>query len=72
MYLATKRLRMSHDHPRGEVVWEQLLDGVVPDLVTDPADQVIVERYGPVVSAGPDLVLAQLAQSLDGFIARSR
>lgn len=69
MYLATKRLRMSHDHPRREVVWEQLLDGVVPDLVTDPADQVIVERYGPVVSAGPDLVLAQLAQSLDGFIA---
>jgi GTP cyclohydrolase II len=69
MYLATKRLRMSHDHPQGDLVWEQLLEGIVPDVVTDPADQVLVERYGPVVSAGPDLVLAQLAQSLDGFIA---
>jgi GTP cyclohydrolase II len=68
-YLATKRLRMAHDHPQRDVVWEQLLGGIVPDMVTDPADQALVERYGPVVSAGRDLVLAQLAQSLDGFIA---
>ena len=62
-YLATKRTRMRHDEP-GDV-WEQLLSGDVPALPGDP----LVDLYGPLVTAGPDLVIAQLGQSLDGFIA---
>ena len=33
------------------------------------ADRELVERYGPLVEAGPRLTIAQLAQSADGFIA---
>lgn len=62
-YLATKRTRMRHDRPLD--VWERLLDDEVPALPDDP----LVQLYGPLVEAGPDLVIAQLGQSLDGFIA---
>ncbi|WP_425310330.1 GTP cyclohydrolase II [Ammonicoccus fulvus] len=62
-YLATKRTRMRHDEPLD--LWERLLDGDVPTLRDDP----LVQLYGPLVTAGPDLVIAQLGQSLDGFIA---
>jgi diaminohydroxyphosphoribosylaminopyrimidine deaminase / 5-amino-6-(5-phosphoribosylamino)uracil reductase len=34
-----------------------------------PAAGELADRYGPLVAAGPRLVLAQLGQSLDGFIA---
>jgi GTP cyclohydrolase II len=62
-YLRTKHRRMGHDSPTSEHEWSELLDGRVPfggELAT---------RYGPLVAAGPRLVLGQLGQSLDGFIA---
>ncbi len=62
-YLATKRERMSHDQPVD--VWANLVRGEVPML---PGNE-LVELYGPLVTAGPRLVIAQLGQSLDGFIA---
>lgn len=62
-YLATKRQRMRHDQPMD--VWGSLLRGEVPAL---PGDD-LVALYGPIVEAGPRLVIAQLGQSLDGFIA---
>ena len=63
-YLATKRERMGHDrHAPDE--WDLLLEGRVP------SSGVLADRYGPLVAMGPraPLVLAQLGQSLDGFIA---
>ncbi|MDO5498304.1 MAG: GTP cyclohydrolase II [Propionibacteriaceae bacterium] len=62
-YLSTKRERMGHDQPVD--VWGALLRGEVPAL---PGDE-LVDLYGPLVDAGRDLVIAQLGQSLDGFIA---
>ncbi|MEJ5944393.1 RibD family protein [Pseudokineococcus basanitobsidens] len=49
--------------------WPSLLDGRVPADVAGPASAELVSRYGPLVAAGPRLVLAQLGQSLDGFVA---
>jgi diaminohydroxyphosphoribosylaminopyrimidine deaminase/5-amino-6-(5-phosphoribosylamino)uracil reductase len=48
---------------RDDAEWSQLLAGRVPGT------GVLAERYGPLVAAGSRLVLAQLGQSLDGFIA---
>ena len=62
-YLRTKQQRMGHDVPPTDDGWSTLLDGAVP--VTGE----LAERYGPIVAAGPSLVLAQLGQSIDGFIA---
>lgn len=62
-YLQTKHERMGHDPAGPEAEWGELLAGRVPlggELAT---------RYGPLVEAGDRLVLAQLGQSLDGFIA---
>jgi 3,4-dihydroxy 2-butanone 4-phosphate synthase/GTP cyclohydrolase II len=68
-YLATKRARMAHDDPSSDPIWRRLLKGVVPDTAGHPLERTLLERYGPLVAAGPDLVIAQLAQSIDGFIA---
>lgn len=68
-YLATKRDRMAHDDPSSDPIWRRLLKGVVPDTAGHPLERTLLERYGPLVAAGPDLVIAQLAQSIDGFIA---
>ena len=69
-YLETKRTRLGHSTPGAAgAVWPELLSGRVPVGVVDPADRALVERYGPLLAAGPRLVLAQLGQSLDGFIA---
>lgn len=62
-YLRTKQERMGHDAAIVDQGWSELLAGRVP-LSGD-----LAERYGPLVAAGPALVLAQLGQSLDGFIA---
>jgi riboflavin-specific deaminase-like protein len=43
--------------------WSELLEGRVPSTGE------LAERYGPLVAAGPRLAIAQLGQSLDGFIA---
>ncbi|WP_367337117.1 GTP cyclohydrolase II [Phycicoccus sp.] len=69
-YLATKRARMGHDLPRDDGgAWQQLRAGVVPVSVDSAGDTDLVDRYGPLVASGPDVVYAQMAQSLDGFIA---
>jgi 3,4-dihydroxy 2-butanone 4-phosphate synthase/GTP cyclohydrolase II len=62
-YLRTKQIRMGHDSAAVEDGWSELLDGRVP------SSGELAERYGPLVRAGRDLVVAQLGQSLDGFIA---
>lgn len=62
-YLETKHLRMGHDPATTDEGWSELLAGRVP------VGGELARRYGPLVSAGSPLVLAQLGQSLDGFIA---
>ncbi len=62
-YLQTKHERMGHDAATTDHEWSQLLAGRVPVAGE------LAGRYGPLVAAGPRLVLAQLGQSLDGFIA---
>jgi riboflavin-specific deaminase-like protein len=53
----------------GEDVWRQLVARRVPVQATDPTGAALLERYAPLLAGGPRLVLAQLGQSLDGFIA---
>ena len=61
-YLATKRARMGHDQAGGDD-WAQLLAGRIP------TSGELAQRYGDLNRADGLLVLAQLGQSLDGFIA---
>jgi GTP cyclohydrolase II len=69
-YLATKRLRMGHDSAQPWLdVWHELASGRVPAGAVAGLDWELLERYGPLVAAGPELTIAQLAQSADGFIA---
>src|SRR5690606_33236326 len=68
-YLATKRERMRHDRPRADDAWDALLGGAVPAVTPDDPAHELVERYGPLVALGSHAVIAQLAQSLAGFIA---
>lgn len=68
-YLATKMDRMEHDPAPPMDAWHWLAGGLVPPGGMTPEEIVLVERYAPLVEAGPQLVLAQLGQSLDGFIA---
>jgi 3,4-dihydroxy 2-butanone 4-phosphate synthase / GTP cyclohydrolase II len=69
-YLATKRNRMGHD-TTGNLpdMWSELLQGRVPDRAAAGSDAVLLDRYGSLVTAGPTVTIAQLAQSVDGFIA---
>ncbi|MGO0576583.1 GTP cyclohydrolase II [Ornithinimicrobium panacihumi] len=61
-YLETKRTRMAHDAaPQDD--WGRLLTGDVP------SDGDLADRYGALVTWEGPLVLAQLGQSIDGFIA---
>jgi 3,4-dihydroxy 2-butanone 4-phosphate synthase / GTP cyclohydrolase II len=69
-YLATKRDRMGHDNTRElPDVWSQLLQGRVPRLAPAGPESELLDRYGSLVAAGPVITIAQLAQSMDGFIA---
>jgi 3,4-dihydroxy 2-butanone 4-phosphate synthase / GTP cyclohydrolase II len=69
-YLATKRTRMGHDNTRNlPDMWSELLQGRVPDRAAVGSDAVLLDRYGSLVAAGPTITIAQLAQSVDGFIA---
>ena len=68
-YLATKRQRMHHDDPGDAGLWSRLLAGDVPAQAVSSSDRVLLSRYGPLAGDGPHTVIAQLAQSLDGFIA---
>jgi len=56
-YLNTKRARMRHDSEPTPVIPVAALTGAPPEV------------YDELWSAGPQLVIAQLGQSLDGFIA---
>jgi 3,4-dihydroxy 2-butanone 4-phosphate synthase/GTP cyclohydrolase II len=67
-YLRTKQGRMGHDPTGGDVdadewEWRQLLAGHIP-LTGE-----LASRYAPLVGAGERHVVAQLGQSIDGFIA---
>ncbi|MBK7721917.1 MAG: GTP cyclohydrolase II [Austwickia sp.] len=68
-YLQTKRDRMGHDRPELAHVWSLLASGDVPSVARGTEGAELVQRYGPLVQAGSPLVIAQLGQSLDGFIA---
>lgn len=70
-YLATKRARMGHDTPPAPdgSAWPELVAGRVPVSVHTAVDRDLVDRYGPLVADGAKQVYAQMAQSLDGFIA---
>jgi len=72
-YLQTKRARMGHETPPSAPgAWSELTAGRVPfgaGQGAAAADDALVERYGPLVAAGQNLVIGQLGQSLDGFIA---
>lgn len=68
-YLAVKRLRMEHDSKPADHAWEQLINGVIPVGEMSPESMDLADRYGPLVEAGERLVIAQLGQSVDGFIA---
>jgi GTP cyclohydrolase II len=61
-YLRTKHQRMGHDAETTDEGWADLLTGQAP------AAGELARRYGPLV-AGRTFVVAQLGQSLDGFIA---
>jgi GTP cyclohydrolase II len=69
-YLATKRDRMGHDNA-SELpdVWGELLQGRVPELAAAGPQSELLDRYGSLVAAGQVITIAQLAQSVDGFIA---
>ena len=68
-YLAVKRSRMKHDPEPSETAWEQLSKAVIPVGEMSSEALELVDRYGPIVEAGDCLVIAQLGQSIDGFIA---
>ncbi len=68
-YLAVKRTRMHHDPTPSVEAWELLCRGLIPAGDLDDGQQELVDRYRPLVEAGDSLVIAQLGQSLDGFIA---
>jgi 3,4-dihydroxy 2-butanone 4-phosphate synthase/GTP cyclohydrolase II len=59
---------MQHDVPPDDA-WAELVAGRVPFSSASDRDAGLVDWYGPMVAAGQDVVVAQLAQSLDGFIA---
>lgn len=65
-YFQTKRQRMRHDIPRDDA-WSQLLAGRAPST-RNGEDVEISDRYGE-LATDPSWVIAQSAQSLDGFIA---
>jgi GTP cyclohydrolase II len=55
--------------PSSAAVWRELAAGRMPAIPADPEAAALVDRYGPLLAAGSRVVLAQLGQSLDGFIA---
>ncbi|WP_104165475.1 GTP cyclohydrolase II [Arthrobacter sp. SX1312] len=68
-YLATKRARMRHDTPPSADAWRSLLDGAVPPAPAPGEAEELTHRYGYLAAASGTLVVGQLRQSLDGFIA---
>jgi 3,4-dihydroxy 2-butanone 4-phosphate synthase/GTP cyclohydrolase II len=61
---------MGHDNGHNlPDVWSELLHGRVPHRAVAGPEAVLLDRYGPLVAAGRMITVAQLAQSIDGFIA---
>jgi len=67
-YLATKRARMRHDSATSEDAWSSLLAGAVPVAPARWTDEDLVHRYGRIASSRGQLTVAQVRQSLDGFV----
>jgi 3,4-dihydroxy 2-butanone 4-phosphate synthase / GTP cyclohydrolase II len=63
-YLRTKHRRLGHDAELTDEGWADLVAGR-----TAPSTSDLAHRYGPLVADGGGFVVAQLGQSLDGFIA---
>ncbi|MDO5710976.1 MAG: RibD family protein [Micrococcales bacterium] len=58
------------DAPGVQEAWRLLLAGrVSPPGTAEADDSALMDRYGPLVAAGSPVTIAQLGQSLDGFIA---
>ncbi|WP_298801384.1 RibD family protein [uncultured Pseudokineococcus sp.] len=70
-FVAGENAAPTRDEGDGGTVWRALLDGRVPpaEVARGGEGAELLARYGPLVAAGPRLVLAQLGQSLDGFVA---
>ncbi|MFJ6002520.1 GTP cyclohydrolase II [Arthrobacter sp. NPDC092385] len=68
-YLATKRARMRHDAAPSADAWAALLDGTVPAAPAPGEAEELTHRYGYLAGASGQIVVGQLRQSLDGFIA---
>lgn len=68
-YLATKRARMRHDAAPADDAWASLLDGTVPAAPAPGEAEELTHRYGYLAAATGQIVVGQLRQSLDGFIA---
>jgi GTP cyclohydrolase II len=70
-YLNTKRRRMGHDSVPSMAadVWSELCAGRLPSTAYGPVEAELLDQYGPLVAAGKTVTIAQLAQSVDGFIA---
>lgn len=71
-YLDTKRRRMRHDALAAlPDAWTMLLAGHVPQIaeLSSTAERELVERYGSLVETAGPLTIAQMGQSMDGFIA---
>ncbi|WP_104117967.1 GTP cyclohydrolase II [Arthrobacter sp. B1805] len=68
-YLATKRARMRHDVAPSADAWSSLLDGVLPAAPARGEAEELTHRYGYLAGATGRIVVGQLRQSLDGFIA---
>jgi riboflavin-specific deaminase-like protein len=62
-YLRAKRAQRGREVEASDQGWSELLAGRVPTRGE------FADLYGPLVAAGPRFVIAQLGQSLDGFIA---
>lgn len=69
LYLATKRERMRHDAAPWAGTWNALLDGVVPAAPATGEAEELAHRYGYLAGTPGRVVVGQLRQSLDGFIA---
>ncbi len=68
-YIDTKINRMGHAAPPQDDCWADLLQMQTPAVAVGPTSRMLVDRYGPLVRHDGPLVIAQMGQSADGFIA---
>lgn len=70
-FSSTPQIRAVRDAPEhlSDSAWQTLLNGRMPESGFSETDGPLIEWYRPLVEAGDRLVIAQLGQSIDGFIA---